>query len=122
MRDTFTLCAYSDHFLFNCSSDKIMVKTSHDGAWQEWDYLEDRLREDPKKCLRSPLIRMDFRGIATAKKVEIMRRLVPLVRRQPGGEDKVAFWEDLPDDDIMAALQVADDSDSDCSDDDGAAQ
>ena len=95
-----------------------MVKISHDGAWQEWDYLKDRLREDPKKCLRSPLIRMDFRGIATA---EFMRRLVPLVRRQPGGEDKVAFWKDLHDDDIVADLHVADDSDSDSSDDDGAA-
>ena len=99
-----------------------MVKTSHNGAWQEWDYLEDRLREDPEKFLLSPLIRMDFRGIATAKKAEIMRRLVPLVRRQPGGEDKVAFRKDLPDANIVADLQVADDSDSDCSDDDGAAQ
>ena len=34
----------------------------------------------------------------------------------------VAFWEDLPDYDIVADPQVADDSDSDCSDDDGAAQ
>ena len=100
----------------------MVVKTSHDGAWQEWDYLEDRLREDPEKFLLSPLIRMDFRGIATAKKAEIMRQLVPLVRRQPGGEDKMAFWEDLPDDDIVADLQVANDPDSDCSDDDGAAQ
>ena len=84
--------------------------------------MEDRLREDPMKCLRSPSIKMDFRGIATANKAEIMRRLVPLVRRQPGGEEKVAFWDDLPDDDIVANLQVADDPGSDCSDDEGAAR
>jgi len=93
---------------FRHDSNHVYAKTSLDGEWERFSFMK---KASNLLALRSlgPL-RTGPRGVPTAKKEEIVRKLVPLMLPL-ASEDKMQFWRNLPVDDVADLAVESDGSD-----------